>query len=54
MKAIVRDVYGPPDVLRLEEVERPVPAADEVLVAVRAVSLNASDVESLLGRPLYA
>ena len=32
MKAVVHDRYGPPDVLRLEEVERPVPMDDEVLV----------------------
>ncbi|MFH2006248.1 MAG: NAD(P)-dependent alcohol dehydrogenase [bacterium] len=53
MKAVVRTVYGSPDVLRLEEVERPVPRGDEVLIRVRATSLNASDWEILRGKPLY-
>src|SRR5688572_18726771 len=53
MKAIVYDEYGPPDVLRLEELERPVPADDQVLVKVHAASLNRSDWEALTGKPLY-
>ena len=47
MKAIVCDRYGPPDVLRLEEVERPVPRDNQVLVKVYASSLNAADFEIL-------
>jgi NADPH:quinone reductase-like Zn-dependent oxidoreductase len=35
MRAIICDRYGPPDILRIEEVERPVPADDEVLVGDR-------------------
>lgn len=54
MKAIVQDRYGGPDVLRLLEIEDPVPRADEVVIAVDAVSLNLSDWEMLTGRPLYA
>jgi NADPH:quinone reductase-like Zn-dependent oxidoreductase len=49
MKAIVSDRYGPPDVLRLEEVERPVPRNGQVLVKVHASSLNAADFEILGG-----
>ena len=49
MKAIVCDRYGPPDVLQLEEVERPVPRDNQVLVKVHASSLNASDFEILGG-----
>jgi hypothetical protein len=40
MKALIRDRYGPPDVLEVKEVERPVPKEGEVLVCVRAASLN--------------
>ena len=49
MKAIVCDRYGPPEVLRLEEVERPVPRDNQVLVKVHASSLNAADFEILGG-----
>jgi NADPH:quinone reductase-like Zn-dependent oxidoreductase len=51
MKAIVRDEYGPPETLRLEEVDRPVPADDQVLVRVRGTSLNTADLDYLKGYP---
>ena len=54
MKAVVYTRYGPPSVLRLAEVETPVPKDHEVLVKVRAVSVNASDWEVLRGKPLYS
>ena len=54
MKAVVYTRYGPPDVLRLTDVEMPAPKDNEVLVKVHAVSLNASDWEMLRGKPLYA
>jgi NADPH:quinone reductase-like Zn-dependent oxidoreductase len=54
MKAVVYTRYGPPDVLRLTDVQKPVPKDNEVLVRVHAVSLNASDWEALRGKPLYA
>lgn len=53
MKAIVRDRYGSPDVLRVEEVERPALLDDGVLVRVRASSVNRADWYSLTG-PLVA
>ena len=43
MRAVVHDRYGPPEVLRLEDVEPPVPQDDEVLVRVRATSVTRSD-----------
>jgi NADPH:quinone reductase-like Zn-dependent oxidoreductase len=49
MKAIVCTEYGSPDILRLEEVAKPVPKEDEVLVKVHATSLNAADFETLRG-----
>ena len=54
MKAVVYARYGPPDVLRLTDVEMPAPKDNEVLVKVHAVSLNRSDWEALRGKPLYS
>jgi NADPH:quinone reductase-like Zn-dependent oxidoreductase len=54
MKAIVYHNYGSPDVLKLEEVAKPTPTDDEVLIKVQAVSVNRSDWEGLRGKPLYA
>ena len=52
MKAIVRDRYGPPDVLELREIAKPSPKAGQVLVSTRAASLFAGDVFAIRGRPL--
>ena len=43
MKAVVYDRYGPPEVLRIEEAARPVPKDDEVVVRVRAATVNRFD-----------
>jgi NADPH:quinone reductase-like Zn-dependent oxidoreductase len=52
LKALVYRRYGPPDVLRVEDVQKPVPKDDEVLVRVHASSINAADRVLLHGRPL--
>jgi NADPH:quinone reductase-like Zn-dependent oxidoreductase len=54
VRAVVYDRYGPPDLLRVEEVPTPAPAANQVLVAVAATSVNLSDWECLRGSPMYA
>ena len=54
MRAVVYDRYGPPDVLRVEEIPRPSPRAKQVLVEVAATSVNLSDWEGLTGSPAYA
>ena len=54
MKAIVNEQYGPPDVLQLREVPKPVPTGEQALIRVHAVSVNRSDWEGLIGKPLYA
>ena len=51
MKAIVITKYGPPDVLRLEEVEKPVPGGNDVLVKVQAASLTYSNLFLVSGKP---
>ncbi len=43
MRAVVYDRYGPPEVLRLEDVERPVPGEDQLLVRIHATTVNRTD-----------
>ncbi len=52
MKAIIQRGYGGLEVLQLAEVEKPVPAADEVLVKVQAVGVNDWDLGLMQGTPL--
>jgi NADPH:quinone reductase-like Zn-dependent oxidoreductase len=54
MKAIVRDRYGPPEVLALQEVEQPEIEDDGVLVRVRAASVNRLDWYDVTGAPWVA
>jgi NADPH:quinone reductase-like Zn-dependent oxidoreductase len=54
MKAIVQDKYGPPDVLELRDVDTPAIGDDEVLVQVRAASVNPPDWAGLTGVPYIA
>jgi NADPH:quinone reductase-like Zn-dependent oxidoreductase len=51
MKAVVRERYGPPEVLELRDVEKPTLDDDSILVRVRAASLNAYDWHMLRGSP---
>jgi NADPH:quinone reductase-like Zn-dependent oxidoreductase len=51
MRAVVYDRYGPPDVLRLEDVERPVPKEDEVLVRIHATTVNRTDCHMRQAKP---
>jgi len=49
MRAVVQDRYGPPEVLRVAEVERPVPREDEVLVRVHASTVTRGDAMGVAG-----
>jgi NADPH:quinone reductase-like Zn-dependent oxidoreductase len=51
MKAVVSRCYGPPDVLALEDIEKPVPADNELLVKVHAASVNPLDWHYMRGEP---
>ena len=51
MKAALQERYGPPEVVRIGDVERPVAADDEVLVRVEAASVNRADLDGLGPRP---
>lgn len=53
MKAIVYHEYGSPDVLKFEEVEKPTAADDEVLIRVRAASVNPIDWHLMRGEPYF-
>jgi NADPH:quinone reductase-like Zn-dependent oxidoreductase len=54
MKAFVYEKYGPPETLRMAEVDTPAPDANEVLVEVLAASVNAADWHVLRGKPLFS
>ena len=54
MRAVVYDRYGPPDVLRLEDVERPVPKVHEVLVKIHATTVTRTDCGVRAAKPFIA
>jgi NADPH:quinone reductase-like Zn-dependent oxidoreductase len=54
MRAATRHRYGSADVIEITEVPTPVPGDHDVLIRVEAASLNRSDWEGLVGKPLYA
>jgi len=53
MRAVVQDRYGPPEVLRIEEVDQPTPKDDEVLIRVRAASVSQSDTHIRGAHPVF-
>ena len=54
MKAVVAGAYGSPDVLKLKDVEKPVPKPGEVLVKVATASATTADTMMRTGRPYFA
>ena len=54
MKAVIRDKYGPPDILELQEIEKPIPKDDEILMEVHSASVNHADSHGLRGTPFMA
>ena len=54
MKAAVNRTYGSPSVVRIEDVEKPIPKDDEVLIRVRAASVNPMDKTGMRGTPYLA
>jgi NADPH:quinone reductase-like Zn-dependent oxidoreductase len=54
MKAFIYEKYGPPETLRMAEVDTPAPNAEEVLVKVLAASVNAADWHVMRGKPLFS
>ena len=51
MKAIYYTKYGPPDVLEVKEIEKPVPRDNEVLIKIHAASINSWDWDVIRGHP---
>src|SRR5579859_2626868 len=51
MKAMVNTQYGSPDVLKIQDVAKPTPQNNEVLIKIHAVSINAADLHLLSGKP---
>jgi NADPH:quinone reductase-like Zn-dependent oxidoreductase len=53
MRAAVRTSYGPPDVVRVAEVDKPIPKDNQVLVKVHATTVNRTDCGFRAGRPFF-
>ncbi len=53
MKAVIRTQYGPPEVLQLREIDKPIPKADQVLVKVHAASVNPADWHIMRADPFF-
>jgi NADPH:quinone reductase-like Zn-dependent oxidoreductase len=54
MKAFIYEKYGPPETVRMADVDKPSPGTQEVLVKVLGISVNAADWHSVRGKPLFS
>ncbi len=53
MQAAVRERYGSPDVVEVRDIDRPIPADDQVLVRVQAASVNRGDLDGIEPQPSF-
>ena len=54
MKAVIYTKYGPPDILQIKEVDKPVPKANEVLIGIHATTVNRTDYATIRAIPFFA
>jgi len=52
MKAVIHSKYGPPEVLKVAEIETPIPKSGEMLIRIHAATVNRTDTATLRGKPL--
>jgi len=53
MKAIICTKYGPPSVLKINEINKPIQKDDEVLIKIHASSINSADHRTMLAKPFF-